>query len=114
MQEIETVSFGYLRHARRQRQAVRRVLKQRVIGNFDLMIVNARDARIEQEQLKRLRDEQRTARGQADRAGAAQKAAEVQKVAALPKQPAVATPAQQPAVTPRDLLLRRELFLVWA
>src|SRR5438067_165178 len=47
MQEIETVSFGYLGHARRQRQAVRRVLKQRVIGNFDLMIVNARDARIE-------------------------------------------------------------------
>ena len=38
MQQIELVLFGHLRHARRERQAVGRVLKERVVGDFDLVV----------------------------------------------------------------------------
>ena len=45
VQQIEIVAFGDLRHARRERQAIRRVVKQRIVRNFDLVIVDARQCR---------------------------------------------------------------------
>ena len=47
VQEIEVVGFGDFSHARGERQAIRRVLKERVRGDFDFVIVNARRAGIE-------------------------------------------------------------------
>ncbi len=47
VQQVERVALGHFRHARRQRQAVRRILEQRVIRDFDLVIVDARRPRIE-------------------------------------------------------------------
>src|SRR5581483_12506737 len=42
VQQVEMIDLGDLGHARGQREAVRRVLKQRVAGYFDLVVVNAR------------------------------------------------------------------------
>ena len=47
VQQIEVVGFGHVHHARGQRQAIGRILKQRIVGNLDLVIVNARRAGIE-------------------------------------------------------------------
>ena len=47
VQQIELVTLGHFRHARRQRQAVGRILEQRIVGDFHLVIVNARHIRVE-------------------------------------------------------------------
>ena len=47
VQQVEVVALRHLGHARRQRQAVRRVLEQRVVGDLDLVIVDARRVRIQ-------------------------------------------------------------------
>ena len=47
VQQIQIVGVGHVHHARRQRQAIGRILKQRVIGNFDFVIMNPRRARIQ-------------------------------------------------------------------
>ncbi len=47
VQQVERVALGHFRHSRGQRQAVRRILEQRIIRNFHLVIMDARDARIE-------------------------------------------------------------------
>src|SRR5262249_36153226 len=43
----EIVSLRYFEHARGQREAVGRVLEQRIIRDFHLMIVDTRNARVE-------------------------------------------------------------------
>ena len=47
VQQIEIVAGRDLGHARRQRQAVRRILKQRICRNFNFVIMNSREAGIE-------------------------------------------------------------------
>jgi hypothetical protein len=47
VQHVQTVGFAHFRHARRQRQAIRRILEQRVGGDFHFVIVNPRRARIQ-------------------------------------------------------------------
>ena len=56
VQQIEIVSLRYLRHSRRERQAIRRVMEQRVLRDFDFVVVNAGNARIEPDGI-RVRDE---------------------------------------------------------
>ncbi len=43
VQQVEIVVFRHFRHARGQRQAVGRVLKQRIVGDFHFVIVDARE-----------------------------------------------------------------------
>ena len=52
MQQIEFVTLGDVRHARSQRQTVGRVLKQRVTGDFNLVIMDARHVRIEPDRIR--------------------------------------------------------------
>jgi len=40
VQQVEFVELRYFGHARRQRQIVRRIFKQRIARDLDLMIVN--------------------------------------------------------------------------
>ena len=40
VQQIKVVKFGHFRHARGQRQIVRRILEQRIAGDFHFVIVN--------------------------------------------------------------------------
>ena len=47
VQQVEVVGLGHLRHARRQRQAIGRILKQRIVGDFDFVIMNARRTGVE-------------------------------------------------------------------
>ena len=47
VQQVQLVVFRHFRHARGQRQAVRRILKQRISGNFHFVIVDARRAGIQ-------------------------------------------------------------------
>ncbi len=41
VQQVEIVVFGHFRHARCQRQAIRRILKQRIVGHLYFVIVDA-------------------------------------------------------------------------
>ncbi len=52
VQQIEIVVFGDLRHPRRQGQAVRRILEQRVTGNLHLVILDARRARVQANRIR--------------------------------------------------------------
>ena len=52
VQQIEVVAFGDIRHARRERQAIRRVLEQRIVGNFHFVVVDARNAGIEPDRIR--------------------------------------------------------------
>ena len=47
VQHVEVVALGHLRHARGQRQAVGRVLEQRVGRDLDLVVVDARRVRVQ-------------------------------------------------------------------
>ncbi len=47
VQQIEVVVLGHFRHARRQRQAIRRILEQRIVGNFHFVIVDAGSAGVQ-------------------------------------------------------------------
>ena len=47
VQQIERVSIRHVHHARSERQAIRRVLEQRVTGNFHFVIVDAGDAGVQ-------------------------------------------------------------------
>ena len=45
VQQVQPVTFRHVRHVRGQGEAIGRVLKQRIGGNFDFVIVDARQAR---------------------------------------------------------------------
>ena len=47
VQQIQTVGFGHIHHARRQRQAIGRVLEQRIVGHLHFVVVNARNAGVQ-------------------------------------------------------------------
>ncbi len=40
MQQIEIVELRHLRHARRQRQIIRRIIEQRIARNFHLVVMD--------------------------------------------------------------------------
>ncbi len=52
VQQIQVVIVRHLGHARRQRQAVRRILEQRIVGNFHFVIVDARSPRIQADRIR--------------------------------------------------------------
>ena len=52
VQQIEIVALRDLGHARRQRQQVGRVLEQRIAGDLDFVIVDARNAGIEADRIR--------------------------------------------------------------
>ncbi len=52
VQQIEIVSVRHIHHARRQRQTIRRILEQRIVGNFHFVIVDARDAGVEPNRIR--------------------------------------------------------------
>ena len=56
VQQVQVVALRHFRHARRQRQAVRRVLKQRIVGDLHFVIVDARRIRIQADRI-RIRNE---------------------------------------------------------
>ena len=56
VQQIEFIPLRDFRHPRGERQAVRRVMKQRILRDFDFVIVNARNSGIEPDRV-RIRDE---------------------------------------------------------
>ena len=47
VQQVELIPFGHFSHARCQRQAVWRVLKERIVRDLDLVIIDSRDARVQ-------------------------------------------------------------------
>ena len=47
VQQIQLVGLRHFGHARRQREAIGRILKKRIGGDFHLVVVDARDIRIE-------------------------------------------------------------------
>ncbi len=47
VQQIQVLPLGHLRHARGQRQTVRRILKQRIGGDFHFVVVHARRPRVQ-------------------------------------------------------------------
>ena len=47
VQQVEPVGLGHVGHARRQRQAVRRILEERVGGDLHFVVMNARNTGVE-------------------------------------------------------------------
>jgi len=47
MQEIEPLAFSNLRHARGESEGIRRIVEQRVVRDFDFVIVDTRRVGIE-------------------------------------------------------------------
>ncbi len=51
VQQIQIVRFGDFRHARGQRQAIRRIFEERISGDLHLVVADARNARIQADRI---------------------------------------------------------------